>query len=703
MSLQHQRSASSLASSSSWVDAAMEVGGLIRTGAVEYWRSLAIASIFPLIGSLLYHYSRTVISINEGEQALWLQTWLMSQHRAIKQVRRIRLSSIGRVTHSHDDNLKQDEVDEKEGDEGRFAPPKLEFQPALGVTVLAWIGWWPVSVTCGEDREVYDNYGRRSVSSYGGSCIITIWFAPFAKQLTKEILLQGRQMWLEKRSKKTEIWTFKRDHYPQTFDVKTRPSRPLSSVIVEGNIKEMICEDAIRFLNSEQWYISKGIPYRRGYLLYGPPGCGKTSLVTALAGELRLPIILVPLHSDRMDDSQLAEIMGNTPKDCIIFMEDIDSALPRGTEKNANMMARMRGGAVTLSGLLNAIDGVGAQEGRLLFMSTNHRERLDEALIRPGRVDFQAYMGKASKDGASDLFDQFFVGIGATKELFTSAKNDFLDKLQPGAHSFASLQGVFMKARDDLSKVTHEMDKMLESASLEEDPKKETAWEAVTTLERETMTAQENEANNEQTQDHVTGYVVKRWTGSPTDVSHELNNQEICFQQFFITYVVPKLLAKSGTIYFELTFQETLPGLISLQCGFVKEGAMEGSALDSPKNNDITDYGCGDFIGSWAVDGTRSIKFDNGDAKSWNCVWMPGTVIGLAANVDTGMIAVSVDGQWEDGSNDVGVVFNDESIKEGVYPSFSAGRCQLKYCFDEDKMVHSPPPMSLWEGEKIET
>ena len=102
---------------------------------------------------------------------------------------------------------------------------------------------------------------------------------------------------------------------------------------------------------------------------------------------------------------------------------------------------------VTVSGLLNAIDGVAAQEGRLIFLTTNHKDRLSEALIRPGRVDAQYYMGYASKAGAGELFDQFFPpSHGVQVKL---AREAFIDEVESNVHSFAKLRGVLMQARDD--------------------------------------------------------------------------------------------------------------------------------------------------------------------------------------------------------------------------------------------------------------
>jgi mitochondrial chaperone BCS1 len=76
--------------------------------------------------------------------------------------------------------------------------------------------------------------------------------------------------------------------------------------------------------------------------------------------------------------------------------------------ESKGMKYHLRPTNASLSGLLNAIDGVAAQEGRLLFMTTNYCDHLDEALIRPGRIDMQFYIQKALKAAAGELFDQFF-------------------------------------------------------------------------------------------------------------------------------------------------------------------------------------------------------------------------------------------------------------------------------------------------------
>jgi chaperone BCS1 len=122
-----------------------------------------------------------------------------------------------------------------------------------------------------------------------------------------------------------------------------------------------------------------GIPYKRSFLLYGPPGTGKSSLAQALAGHFKLSISYLNL-SDNIDDFCLNLLLNLAPKKSIVLLEDIDCLFE--VRKNSE-----RVNSITFSGFLNAIDGVRSQEGRIIIMTTNHKEKLDPALLRAGRTD----------------------------------------------------------------------------------------------------------------------------------------------------------------------------------------------------------------------------------------------------------------------------------------------------------------------------
>jgi chaperone BCS1 len=217
--------------------------------------------------------------------------------------------------------------------------------------------------------------------------------------------------------------------------VASRAKRPLRSIILDPGIKDLLLEDARDFLASKQWYFDRGIPHRRGYLLYGKPGSGKTSLIQAIAGELGLNVYIISLSRAGMDDTTLSSAIADLPGRCIALMEDIDAAfhsgITRGQEVEpssddgdgsgtANAPSGPQGSPVsrvTLSGLLNALDGVGAQEGRILFATTNRYQTLDDALIRPGRLDLHIEFKHASTLQAEQLFRTFYQpDIGKPKE-----------------------------------------------------------------------------------------------------------------------------------------------------------------------------------------------------------------------------------------------------------------------------------------------
>lgn len=164
---------------------------------------------------------------------------------------------------------------------------------------------------------------------------------------------------------------------------QSKKPRPIDSVVLDENLTDQVVEDMTKFLESAMWYKSKGVPYRRGYLLYGPPGTGKTSFTQAIAGAMKLDICYLNLSGDKLDDDGLNRALNDAPPKSIILLEDIDGIFV-SREAVGNDRWKRR---VSFSGLLNALDGIRSQEGRILFMTTNHREKLDPALLRPGRCD----------------------------------------------------------------------------------------------------------------------------------------------------------------------------------------------------------------------------------------------------------------------------------------------------------------------------
>ncbi|SMR51961.1 unnamed protein product [Zymoseptoria tritici ST99CH_3D1] len=200
-----------------------------------------------------------------------------------------------------------------------------------------------------------------------------------------------------------------------------RPARNLDSVSMEAAKKASMVTDMTTYLASQKWYADRGIPRRRGYCLYGPPGTGKTSIACALAGHFGIALIIISLSTPGMSDASLQMMFDALPTRCIVLLEDIDSAgikRERVAEPADDDQAGRHYGVyrqsppnpanVTLSGLLNAIDGVGAHEGRILLATTNSPDSLDPALVRPGRIDMKILFAYASAEVSESLFLHIF-------------------------------------------------------------------------------------------------------------------------------------------------------------------------------------------------------------------------------------------------------------------------------------------------------
>ena len=223
-----------------------------------------------------------------------------------------------------------------------------------------------------------------------------------------------------------------------------RRKRPLESVILDQGIKERIVADVYDFLGSGKWYYDRGIPYRRGYLLHGPPGSGKSSFIQALAGKLDYNIAILNLSERGMTDDRLSYLLTIIPQRTLVLLEDADAAFTaRRTQTDAH---GYQGANVTFSGLLNALDGVASAEERILFLTTNHIERLDGALVRPGRVDMTVRLGEVTRWQAERLWDRFYRELDEDGRF----KTRFLERLE-GLGIIEDRNGVYMFARRSTS------------------------------------------------------------------------------------------------------------------------------------------------------------------------------------------------------------------------------------------------------------
>ncbi|KAI0125590.1 mitochondrial chaperone BCS1 [Xylariales sp. AK1849] len=273
------------------------------------------------------------------------------------------------------------------------------------------------------------------------------------RHIFEDVFTEARQIALQANEGKTVVYSVR--SFDWTPLGEPRKKRPLGSVVLDEGVKESIVGDVKDFLQRQKWYVDRGIPYRRGYLLHGPPGSGKSSFIQALAGELDYSVAMVNLSEIGVTDDKLAFLLTKLPERTILLLEDVDSAFVNRTKQGSDGYS---GPTVTFSGLLNALDGLSAGEERIAFLTTNHIQLLDPALIRPGRVDMMIPIGDATKYQAAQMWDKFYGDVdqdGSGRERFL-AKLEDLDLFGDGKDhlkvrtSTAAIQGLFLFNKDNM-------------------------------------------------------------------------------------------------------------------------------------------------------------------------------------------------------------------------------------------------------------
>lgn len=192
----------------------------------------------------------------------------------------------------------------------------------------------------------------------------------------------------------TDYWSSLALNHPATFD----------TLAMDPKKKQGLIEDLDRFLSRKDYYRRVGKAWKRGYLFYGPPGTGKSSLVAAMANYLRFDVY--DLHLPQVQcDSDLRRLLIGSANRSILVIEDIDC--------NVGLKNREYDAAeddkITLSGLLNFVDGLWSSRGdeRIIVFTTNHKDRLDPAMLRPGRMDVHIEMSCCTFSGFKTLADNY--------------------------------------------------------------------------------------------------------------------------------------------------------------------------------------------------------------------------------------------------------------------------------------------------------
>lgn len=178
-------------------------------------------------------------------------------------------------------------------------------------------------------------------------------------------------------------------------------ARTPQSLVFENDLHVKIAEDTARFILDEQYYVDRGIPWTLGYLLHGPPGTGKSSIPFFLAGQLNRDLLIIPAKLLKLPNfSQV--FLKAWEQGMICLFDDIDGIL------GCRPGQMSRSSQEVLHELLGLLDSPLSPHGFIFFMTTNFPEILDDAMIRPGRIDRKYYIGVPKPPEVKRLFEFFY-------------------------------------------------------------------------------------------------------------------------------------------------------------------------------------------------------------------------------------------------------------------------------------------------------
>lgn len=276
------------------------------------------------------------------------------------------------------------------------ATESIILSPAPGNHWIWWRGW-PIWVYRSRRELTMANDYKANFETYN----ITMW--AWGRSGVEDLLAEVKKYADEKvgnlvRLYEADCWSWSNDS-----DV---PPRPIESVVLEAGVLERITEHCEKFLANRDRFLALGIPHRTGILLFGDPGNGKSSVAMAVASHFKLNLCRLSLSED-MSDDRINRLMHRLPKRALLLIEDVDCVVDGRKPTKSKL---------TFAGLLNALDGVGSGEGRILFMTTNKVKELDPALIRDGRCDLKEEIKNATAEQATRLFLRFFPGSPLASE-----------------------------------------------------------------------------------------------------------------------------------------------------------------------------------------------------------------------------------------------------------------------------------------------
>ncbi|KAB2628148.1 mitochondrial chaperone BCS1-like [Pyrus ussuriensis x Pyrus communis] len=220
-------------------------------------------------------------------------------------------------------------------------------------------------------------------------------YLPYILQKSKEIKEERKVVKLHTVDYNgTDYWSSINLDHPASFE----------TMAMEPEMKAALVEDLERFRKRKEYYRRVGKAWKRGYLLYGPPGTGKSSLVAAMANYLKFDIFDLDLREVQCN-SDLRRLLIGTKSRSILVIEDIDCSVELQNRDSEDKPKAVEDDKISLSAVLNFIDGLWSTcgEERIVVFTSNHKDRLDPALLRPGRMDLHIHMSYCTFGGFKTL------------------------------------------------------------------------------------------------------------------------------------------------------------------------------------------------------------------------------------------------------------------------------------------------------------
>ena len=334
----------------------------------------AIGAMFRKIPSDIWlwavHQATVTMTVTDDQKAFtWIKNWMENQ-RLMKKIRHLDIINKG--------------------------SEKYALLPAPGHHWMLYKGRI-VSVTMTRTEEKKMGQTERSET-------LTLKTVGRKQTLFREMMKEIHATFVKLEEKKPELYAW--GQWGDWKEIHGYLPRLLDSVIVPSDDKQHLIKDIELFRASKDWYAKMGIPYRKGYLFYGPPGTGKTSLVTGLSSHFNSNIYMLKLSD--MTDTTLREAIVGTDPGSFLVIEDVDCIT--ASHKRKKRAEDKKATGVTLSGLLNVIDGLFSPSGSIFILTTNHKDKLDPALLRPGRIDIQLSITYATEDQKKQMYGRFFSG-----------------------------------------------------------------------------------------------------------------------------------------------------------------------------------------------------------------------------------------------------------------------------------------------------